>query len=639
MSVESKNDDWENFVIEHGYRARLNNLSKILSVDAKDIERVRATGACKKHPKAKDYNELFTLHHGRAPTDEEWPKPLKFGSTQSYEWQAPEIALLISLTGRIGPKEIAEVLTKRLREVTDDEAAERNLTSIHVRTNSIGMQTRDLVGGITTAAAGKEIGSVTIVNQMIRNGQLKPKRIGRHWVIPYAAWKAWKAKRTFPPEGYIQLSSIRVVLGIKSDKLSEFARMGYVPTAVRCNPYGTKAKNTQFGTWYIDRAIGDQLVADRHAGKAMPWHGKPLLDNLKVTYKLWLTRKHPKSCKTCQEIWGKQGAPKSFEDYEKRYAPIAHGAKRHLTMKWSPGLTLTEVAQQAVRSVSFVKRAIESGMLAARVEGRKIYVTKTDATRWIARRCPTGDSEQSWISVETAQTAYLFTLIELNSAISDGTLTSKIGTLGTSKGVTYVSKHQCANLRETRGFTEEEAAKRAGVTVEKFRILLEGVNWRKCDGIPLVTVQAVIKRLQSREGYTVEEAAEKLGATVSWVLDRKKDGTIRVLQTKWDGRRVYMTEPMFQRLKIAFENPKAVSTEKFSDDWLRVSEAAQEAGVTNGTITKWASDNELPRKKSIIGWRYHREAVRARAREYWKTVRFHRAVPPDWLQNEVKTNE
>ena len=171
------------------------------------------------------------------------------------------------------------------------------------------------------------------------------------------------------------------------------------------------------------------------------------------------------------------------------------------------------------------------------------------------------------------------------------------------------------------------------------RELLDGVNWRKSGAIPLVTVQAVIKRRQSRPGYTFEQAAEILGKPVSWIEARQADGTIRVLRTKWDASRIYLSEPMMTRLR-KFAEPQH-EVEKFSADWLRLSDAAFEAGVTAGTIIKWAETGALERRESNIGWRYHRDHVRERARLYWQTIRFHRVTPPDWLQAErqIRAND
>lgn len=629
--------DWKWFVLAYGWRAKLHELASVVGQDAEDVERLRRTGACQKLQKWKGFSELFSLWHGRQPEDSDWPLPRKMGSRGTYEWQGPEIALLASLVGSLGVSDIAQTLTNRLRERTGDPSAERNKTAVQLRINQIGMQTKDVIGGITTADAGREIGSLAIINQAINNKQLTAVRVGRLWVIPHDAWKSWKEKRVFPPEGYVLLSSIRDALSIRSDKLSEFARMGYIQTAMRCNPYGTKGPSTQFGTWYIDKEVADKMLADRRAGRPMPWHGKPILDNLRVTFKLWEKRKHPASCETCAEIWGTKGAPRSFEEYAERYAPLVHGAKRHLTREWTPGMTIPEVAAHAGCSTGHVRRAIDKGMLETRSEGTRQYVSRTDATRWKARKCPAGDSVKSWISIDTASKQYLFTPRELRGFITSGKLKSKIGTDGPMKGMVYVSKHQCGKLREEIGFSEEQAARRVGVTVPRLRILLEGVDWRKAEGIPLATVQAAIKRLESCEGYTIEQAAEKVGESVQWVLDRKRDGTIKVSQAKWDRRRVYITEPMLKRLQETKQNPIR-KEQRFNDDWLRLSEAAFEAGVTATTIIRWAESSELERRQSKVGWRYHREAVRARARIYWKSVRFLRATAPGWMLAEGAEN-
>ncbi len=625
--------DWQRFVLEHGWRVHVYELAAVVGQPVEAIQRLRATGAVARLKKVKRFAELFTLWHGRPPRDDEWPAPRK-SHRGSYDWQAPEIALLASLVGRMGKPEISKILTQRLRERTGDPRASRSLNSVQMGINHrLGMVTTDVVGGLTIAQAGKEIGSRAVIYQCIRAKQLRPFRVGRLWVIPRAAWDAWKATRVFPPKGYVQLTSIKAALGINSDKLSEWARMGHVPSAVRCNPFGLDIKSTQYGTWFIDPKVARKLVADRRAGRPLPWWGKPEPSNLRITWKLLQERQHPAACGTCAQIWGPKGAPRTYEDYALRYPPLAHGAKRHLTRKWSPGLTPAEVARHCGRSVSAVIRAIHNGMIGATRSGWRFYVSKTEATRWKARKCPMGGGYQLWMSLETARKRYLFTPAQLRAFIAQGKLLSKVGTNGPMRGITYVAKHQCALLREQIGFTEAQAARRVGVSIAKFRTLLRGVDWRGAKGIPLVTVQAVIKRLESSEGYTFEEAAAKLRTTVEWIQERKRDGTIRVSRTKWDRRRTYITEPMFQRLKEAKRRP--AKRECFSAQWLRLSKAAHEAGVSPGTVIRWANDGELDRRASRDGWRYHRSSVRARARRYWKTVRFQRAIPPDWLHKSA----
>lgn len=623
--------DWERFVLAHGFRALAYEMAHVLGRTVKEVERVRATGACTKLDQNKRLAELFALWHGRAPEDSDWPKPRKLKKRQHYEWQTPEFAFLASLVGQFDKAKIAKALTRRLRQITDDPRAKRVPGDIQMQINRLGLQTSDVVGGITARAAAKEIGSYPSVFTALRSGELRGRRIGVRWVIPRSAWEEWKAKRVIPPTGYVPLARIRQALGINSDaKLPEYASCGYIPTAIRCNPSGTGQRTTRFGTWYIDRQVARKLVSDRRAGRPMPWFGKPNLCNMRKTFTLWTSRKHPSACKTCRQIWGTGGAPEGFEDYQLRYPPLEHGAKRHLTMKWSPGMTVAEVATHVGRNVFYVRRAIDTGLLIGTKIGRTIYVSKIHATQWKARRCPAGGDQKSWISLSTAQKQYFFTEFELRDFITQKKLPSKIGTNGPMRGVTYVARHRCGQLRQEIGYTEYEGARRAGVSVAKFRTLLAGVNWRGAAGIPLATISAAIKRLESREGYTLEQAAEVLKKPLAWVNDRILDGTVRVSRAKWDRRRRYLTEPMMARLQREKRHPK--KREILDPDWLLLTDAANEAGISTSTLLKWVDAGEISRRESLAGMRYHRKDVRARARRYWKTNRLRRAVPPDWMR-------
>ena len=623
--------DWRSFVQEYGYRAKASDLAFLLGRAVGEVLEERKRLAGSPTSIGRGFQELFALWHGRAPTDEEWPAPERSGRN-GYAWQVPELALLATLVGTLGVQEIATVLTNRLRLKTGDGTAERSAVAVQLRTSKIGLQSGDVVGGLTTTEAGREIGSTGLVHHALKSGSLKGRRVGRLWVTDRGDWAAWKAARVLPPAGYVQLSGIRERLGFKSDRLSEFARLGYVPSAVRCTPCGGTGGNTQFGTWFIDPQVADRLLADRKAGKPMPWHGKPLPDNLAATYKKWQGRKHPKECETCKSIWGSGGEPTSTADFAIKYPTLMHGAKRHLTMVWTPGLTVAEVASSTGASESKVRRAIAVGLLARHMHKGCTYVTKTDSSRWGARGCPAGDSEKSWMCIETARKAYLFTLTELKGLVASGLLVSKTGDAGAARGVVYVLRQQCAQLREQLGFTVEEAARRVGVSEQRFRGLLEGVHWRGSEGIPLATVQAVTKRLESREGHSLGEAAEAVQRTEQWVKARIADGTVRVSRAKWDARRLYLTTPMLERLKAAAEGREANTLN--SDTWLRVSEAAREAGVCSGTIYAWAEAGDLASTQATDGRRYHRESVRRRARSYWLAPRLTRPKRPQWLATE-----
>ncbi|CAN7773669.1 helix-turn-helix domain-containing protein [Variovorax sp. LjRoot290] len=627
---------WQRFVLIHGSGALNRDLAQVLGRTVAEIEGVKqalgGTGGRAARGGKNGFEELFELWHGRPPTDAEWRAPAFYGRRRSYEWLPPEVAMLATLVGQMGPVDIAGILTTRLRQITGDPTATRDRMAVQNQVARMGLTFSDVLGGISVAEAGREVGSYNLVHQAVRNGLLKARQVGRHLVIPHKAWTEWKEKISAPPEGYVQLSTLKGPLNIASDKLSEFSRMGYVPRAVQVKPYGTKnLRTTQFGSWYVPEEVAEQLLADRRAGRPMPWHGKPLLDNLKVTFRLWQKRQHPKGCAACAQIWGQDGPPRNFEDYVARYPALDHGAKRHLTMVWNPGLTIAEAAQQAGRTEQSVRRSIANGMLATTKVGRTTYITRTDATRWIARKCPTGDNEKSWVSIETAMKQYLFTQAELDDFVDRGVLKNKIGTDGAMRGILYVSRHQCAQLREKLGFSEEQAAARARLTVPQLRALLKGVNWRGAKGIPLATLQAVIKRSQSRQGLTVEEAAEALGSTAECITACIADGTITVKRNKWD-ERLYLTPPSLERLReVQFQPTKRV---RLGDDWARLSAAAALAGVSTTTLIRWGEAGDVRRVSEASGWHYHLDDVRARARLYWQTVRFKRARAPAWLRTE-----
>lgn len=337
--------DWERFVLAHGWRAWRYDLVAITGCSAAEIERLRATGACAKNGKIKRFAELFSLWHGRPPRDDEWPKPRRTGTARAYEWQTPEDALLATLVGRMDKAAIAKILTRRLRQRTGDPRARRSNWSVLVRMQKIGMQARDVVGGITASAAGREVGSYSAMIHAIEEKRLPTIKIGHHLVIPHRAWAAFKAARKLPPKGYVQLSTIREALAIRSDKLSEFARAGLVPTAELCNPF--TAKNAR-GVWFVDGAFARKLVRDRHAGRPMPWQGTAIPGNIEKSYALWRRRQHPARCKACKDVWAPHRPPRTFEEYSKRYPALTLGAKRHLTRRWS--LAAAELLERRERT-------------------------------------------------------------------------------------------------------------------------------------------------------------------------------------------------------------------------------------------------------------------------------------------------
>ncbi|MBN8260952.1 MAG: excisionase family DNA-binding protein [Xanthomonadales bacterium] len=628
---------WQHFVATAGAGVPRAYLAAVVGQPVEVVRRVHSHGRASAGAHAgATFVDLFSRWNGRAPRADEWPAPVRAGRGH-YRWLPPEDEILASLVGRMDKAAIAAALTARLRAVTGDNRARRDVQAVQGRMNKLGLQTTDVIGGITVAQAAAEIGSIEIVRNAIRaRGGLKTVRLGRLIVISHAEWERWKQGRAIAPPGYVPLATLRVPLGISSDsKLPEFAAAGYVPTAIRCNPARPGVHSTKFGTWYVDPKVARRLIADRRAGRPMPWHGKPLRDNLKTTYALWQERRHPASCSTCSTIWGAEGAPRTFEEYCRRYPPLAHGAKRHLTLKLHGGLTIAELATQAGCRLDQVQAAIRSGALRATRIGRHYRITRTDGTRWIARRQPSGNGDRSWISLPMARHWYGFTQREISGFVAAGRVRAR-----TLDGKRQVLRQQLADLRKEIGFTEAQAATRLKVSVAALRKLLEGVNWRGTGAIPHDTVNAVAKRMQSRNGYTLEQAAEATRRPVAWVRERIKDGTIRVTRTDWDRRRLYITAPMLQRLKRAARR-KAKPVPTLSSSWINLAAAARLAGVSTATVNQWRVDGEVRTRPATHGQgaRFARVSVMAKARRYWPTCRFHRAVPPDWLQPELAAKE
>jgi hypothetical protein len=468
--------DWGAFVLAYGFRVPAGELAAIVGREEHEIRALRSSGAVKQLPQRLPYAALFAAWHGRAPDEQDFPVPKRHPG--GYAWEPPELVLLATLNGQYGIEALASILTARLRARTGDPEACRTHNSVLVGLQRIGLQTGDLVGGISVQQAAREIGSENIVRAAVDRGTLRTERVGHRVLIPHAAWAEWKAGRQTPPADWVRLSSLRQGLGIKSDKLPEFARAGLIPGAEQYFDDGGK-----HGVWYVAPDLAQQLLNDRHQGRPMPWHGKPLETNLKQTYQRWCERRHPDTCEDCARIWGDHGAPETLDEFKLRYPALTQGEKRHLT---------------------------------------RLPLNKTGA--------------------------------------------------------------------------------------------VASAGW-------------------SQRRYTLREAADELAMTVAWVRERITRGTIVVVQG--DKGQPLVTEAMMKRLRHVWiyrdDDPEPMPT-----DWLSASAAAREAGVAQATLLKWAESGELERQASKAGWRFQREAVRARARSYWQNVRFKRATPPDWLAAELR---
>ena len=259
-------------------------------------------------------------------------------------------------------------------------------------------------------------------------------------------------------------------------------------------------------------------------------------------------------------------------------------------------------------------------------------------TRWKARRCPTGTSAKSFISVATALADYGFTEAELQDAIQSGKIQGKLETNGPGRGQSYVVRQQCALFRQEVGFTEDQAAARVGVSKERLRELLAGVDWRmkKAGGalIPLATVQAVIKRNASARGYTLGAAAAVLGKSEEWIQGHIAGGLVRVSRASWEADRVYLTVPMFRRLQAAAKAGTTPTESSPTPNLMNASQAAIEAGVYPSTLLTWVDAETLPRHPMGSLWGYRASEVRKAAAGYWdkRIAARPRSKPPAWYR-------
>lgn len=616
---------WEAFVAAYGAGTSLRDLAAVLGIPERKLGAIRVTGAPSKRT-GKRFPELFALWHGRQPNDDEWPAPRRTAGT--YEWLGPEDALLATLVGHMSPRAIAPVLTERLRSVTADADAARTPHSVQSRINRLGLQTTDVLGGVTISDAGRRVGGRHVVQHSIRTGILRVERRGRLLVIPYAQWDAYLAARKAPPAGYVQLRQVRDKLGLRSDKLQALAARGLVPTAIRCFPRGVGGASSLHGVFYLDGEVAKKLIDDRLAGRPMPWFRQPDPGNLKVTWKLYQQRRHPATCRKCSDIWGAAGAPGTFEDFGRRYSPLALGAKRHLTFRWDPGHTLAELAARAKITLAHVRRAIDAGTL--RAEGSVPRVTRSEAARWISRGCPAGGGGTSWITLPAAERDYGLSRSELKGLVAGKQLKVKPGTHGAKL---RVSRQQCSDLRKARGYTLDQAAATLGVPPTHATVLLEGLNWRRGDRIALDAIHSARQRMESTEGVTVGQAAEIVGRPAAWVEEQVRNGAIRVSRPVWSDR-VYIAAPMLERLRRAATSPQA---EPPPSDWLSLNLAANLAGVATGTISRWAAQGKLCPVQTPSGARFDPRQVRTVAREYWATSRYKRPVLPPWLVAEARS--
>lgn len=623
---------WQRFVLTDGCRAFQRDLSIVLGVPEDEIRRFRhgqgATASSRARPA---FEDVFEAWHGRSPRDEEWPVP-RVRVNGHYEWLGNEVSLLLSMVGSFGVDDISEMLTTRLRNLTGDPAASRTVHSVQNQINKHGMTLGDVSGGVTVHDAGLQVGSESTVRSLIQTGALPTFRAGRRLVIPHAAWKRFLENRGTIPDDHVRLADLRAPLGVRSNKLSEFARLNLIPGALRIRADGVGMPNTRHGTWFVPRDLADRLVADRRAGLPMPWHGAALPDNLKSTWHKWQARKHSASCSRCGEIWGEYGAPATLEAFCRRYPLLGPDEKRHLTKIEYDGMTIARVADVAGLSRSSVERAIQDGYLAAvTVPGGK-RVTREQFDAWRSGRGRRSRSEE-WMTREDAMRVFAFSEKEMALWIA----AMRISTSFTDRR-TLVSKADCHDVRRETGYSFDEALACLCARGSALMREIKALHLDPEQPIPaevIENIRATRRKTSVASYYSFGEAALALGVDVAWVEARRDDGTIVVRKSPAAGGDTVITGRMLARMRRVLDGIDTRKVVPLSrPGWSRLAAAAMLAGVSIGTIQNWNKDGRLVFEDRPMGRYYEDQSVKAVARKYWASARHVRRQPPGWLVAE-----
>lgn len=238
------------------------------------------------------------------------------------------------------------------------------------------------------------------------------------------------------------------------------------------------------------------------------------------------------------------------------------------------------MAAEGSFSVDRARQAVSNGMLAATRIGGKEYVSRTDATLWISKGGPAGDSAGSWVTVEDAMQRYGFTHEEMQGFLATGELSQRrrAGEQGASDQI-LVSRLQCGQLRDKLGYTAEQASARLRVAIQDLPELLQGLQWRSSgDLIPLATIRAAAKRLAGRPSGSEVPPVEHAG-------------------------------------------------------WVRASEAIEIAGISTSLLGRWAASKYVARRANAAGWRYDVADLKRCARAYWSKRESDPSMP-NWLAME-----
>jgi hypothetical protein len=625
---------WQQFVGSYCRRSKVYDLAAVVGQPVRTVERLRRQVGGRRTIDH-DFGTLFALWHGRPPRADEWPAPFRFG--HGYEWQAPEVVALTQMLGRVALTEIARALTERLRRVTSNGTATRDVDAVRRQVGKLGLAVGEIVGGLTTSQAAKRAGeTVALVQQEIHKGRLRHFYIGHRIVIPERAFLEWKATRLpEPPAGWVKLYAIRVQLGHHFDHLAYHAKHGRIPGAVLCT--GNR--------YWLPPRVARDLLRRRRLGLPMPWSGWVHRCTARKSWDLWRRRRH-RDCAECRSIWrGVGGEPSTFEAFYERWLKIPETTKRHLT--GPDGISSTSASLlTGIDRHDFSEAAKHGELKATRVRGGW-YFQKEDVLRWAKSHAAKATRHTRGRMTFKDAGRFIGGIAKIRAAIRRG----ELRVVRRWDGTPGVMRHEVAALHvRVHSIPVARAARLCGVSVPTFTKLAGRTQsdaiWRPGERVQPKVIDHVRRRLQAGWQLTLEDAIALLGKPRWWVERAIELGYLLPLRATGDSRRLVFGRKAVlaiarRRLTLT---PGPRTTRGRPVDWLPQYQACELAGITVSTLKRWDALGWLTKAKGKggtrrggngMGWAYSRASVMRAARRYWPRCRFKRRTPPAWLTKEA----
>lgn len=117
------------FIRAYGHRARLGDLAAVFKLEESAVAELRKSIHSLRLERRLEFSALFALWHGRAPADDDWPRPRR-SARGHYPWQERELNEAALLRETCSGAEVARILSDRLRKASGDPQARRTCSTV-----------------------------------------------------------------------------------------------------------------------------------------------------------------------------------------------------------------------------------------------------------------------------------------------------------------------------------------------------------------------------------------------------------------------------------------------------------------------------------------------------------------------------